>query len=194
MGARGGGEGRNPRGPPDEGSGEQGSSGPAWDGPPTPTAGPAREHPLHGREGSARPRVSGERRGRWLLGRRSAAPCLSPPSSRPQLCPADGEVSVGHRPGTAGGGVRQEPVLCSPGVFSCGFPRASWQDLKPRVAARRAVTAWIARGSCVDHTSCRGRGAVPARGSTRPVPAGLREGGSVEFKRIKLSEVIYPVS
>lgn len=167
---------------------------------PTPTAGPAREHPHRGRAGSARPRVSGERRGRWLLGRRSAAPSLSPPSRYPQLCPAEerGQPcrggSAGHRPGTAGGGVREERVLPGPGVFSCGFPRASSQDLKLRVAARRAATACIVRGLCTDRTSPWGPAAAPARDSTRPVPACLREGGSVEFKRIKLSEVIYPVS
>lgn len=202
VGVRGGGEGRSPLGPPGTGPRKGGGSRAAAAGRGMGRRPRRRVLPANSRSagGKARPgpacpgSVVG---GGSLAGGARLLPFLLPPVPPSSARPRSGPGRTGgdfHRPGTAGGGGREERVLCAPGVFSCGFPSASSQDLNPRVAARRAVTAWIVRGSCVDHTSSWDRGAAQARGSTRPVPACLREGGSVEFKRIKLSEVIYPVS
>lgn len=184
--------------------GEGGGTGAAAPRRGTGRAGPRRRllPPNTGSAGKARPGPAGPRSavggGSWGGGAR-LLPSLLPPVPPSPARPCRG-ASAGQRPGTAGGGAREERPL-APGGFSCGFPGASSQihspGLPPAAPPPRVPgvdRAWVVRGSCVDRTSPWGLGAAPARGSAPPVPACLREGGSVEFKRIKLSEVIYPVS
>lgn len=162
---------RPSRGWPDEGREGQGSSGPAWDGPRTPTVGPARKQPLREREGSARPRVSGARRGRWLPGRRSTAPSLSPPSRYPPALPggeAGPAVSRGRFPWAIGRAERAavsrgaRPLL--PGSVFLRVSQGILAGSKARgcrpLRRHRVYHAWVVRGS---HTLL-GPGGRPGQG------------------------------